>query len=272
MIVLVRMLDELVAQQIAWTLAKPGFEVAFVTHKKCLYYSYFPQSAKAPSSAVVKLLQGLFDRYVDHSFFILRNRLYTTAPLTAMCQGMTKIVAKRLQGQVLAMDHGQPLNYEWIVIGNDEIFAPRTLLSSINQLPLTEIQNLKTLPILAWLKGIAALNPRGEVLHDYDRDIACLLVDKSGEILAYGVNSNSKNKTLHAEVNMVQRYFRENQRKLPRGVHLYTTRKPCRMCAGMLYDWSEDPASMQIHYLEDDKSSQHTVLDGVAQWIRLDSE
>lgn len=271
MVVLVPMSEEVLVQQIAYELTKPGFNLAFVSHKGVLYYSYFPQGTQAPSSAVVKLIQGLFDRHIDHSFFILRQRIFTTAPLTAMCQGMVKVVAKRVQGSVLAMDHGLTLNLQKISVGEDEILTPVRWLSAENQLPLEKIKTLEHESRLAWVQRIAALNARGEILHDYDRDIACLLVDKSGEILAYGLNSNSKNKTLHAEVNMVQRFFRETQSKLPRGARVITTRKPCKMCAGMIHDWSEDPTTLEIHYLEDDKSSQNTVLDSVAQWIRLDS-
>lgn len=271
MVVLVPMSEEVLVQQIAFELARPGFELAFVSHKGLLYYSYFPKGVPAPSSAVVKLVQGLFDRHIDHSFFILRNRIFTTAPVSAMCQGMVKVVAKRLQGGVLAVNHGLPVSFEKVAVGGDEILAPVQFLSVENQMPLEKIRAFQQESKLAWVQRIAALNARGEILHDYDRDIACLLVDAAGEILAFGLNSNSKNKTLHAEVNMVQRYFREHQSKLPRGAQLITTRKPCKMCAGMIHDWSEDPTKLEIHYLEDDKSSQNTVLDPVAKWIRLDS-
>jgi len=270
-VVLVLMSEEVLVQQIAFNLARPGFELAFVSHKGVLYYAYFPEGAQAPSSAVVKLVQGLFDHHIDHSFFILRNRIFTTAPVTAMCHGMVKVVAKRLQGGVTAANHDLQVLFEKVLVGDETVLATVQLLSVENQLPLEKIKALKQESPLAWVQKIAALNARGEILHDFDRDIACLLVDKTGEILAYGLNSNSKNKTLHAEVNMVQRFFREHQAKLPRDAKLITTRKPCKMCAGMIHVWSEDPSTLEIHYLEDDKSSQNTVLDHVVKWIRLDS-
>ncbi|WP_413289144.1 Bd3614 family nucleic acid deaminase [Bdellovibrio sp. HCB337] len=273
MVVLVLMSEEVLVQQRAFNLAKPGFDVAFVSHKDSVYYAYFPKGVKAPSSAVVKLLQGLFDRFVDHSFFILRNRIYTTAPVQAMCLGMTKIVAKRLQGEVQPQNHGVRLEEQAVQIGDEDALQAVDLLSQENQLPLEHIQALrKGASLMGWTRNLAELNARGDVLHDFDRDIACLLVDESGQVLSYGLNSNSKNKTLHAEVNMIQRYFREQQRKLPVSAQLYTTRKPCKMCAAMLLDWCEDPKSLRIYYAEDDKSSQNTALEGVAQWIRLDSE
>jgi len=272
-VVLLAMSEEVLAQQIAFDLARPGFELAFVWHKEILYHSYYPQGQSSPSSAVVKLLQGLFDRYVDHSFFILRQRIYTTAALSKMCQGMVKVTAKRAQGEISAQNHRLVWSFEKIAIGEEnELVTSTRWLTPENQRPLAEVQALEAATPLKWIRAIAALNPRGEILHDYDRDIACVLVDKSGELLSFGLNSNSKNKTLHAEINMIQRFFREQGRKIPEDAQIYTTRKPCKMCAAMIHDWSEKPGGLKIHFVEEDKSSQHTVLDAMVQWNRLDSE
>lgn len=266
------MSEELLAQQIAYNLLRPGFELAFVCHGDKIYYSYFPEKGVGPSSAVIKLLQGIFDQFKDLSFFILRNRIYTTARAKFMCHGMVKTVAKRLSSDIEARDWGLILASQLIQVGNDEILTPIQLLSRENQLPLSEILSLKQDSFLRWIQKIAALNARGDVLHDFDRDIACLLIGGAGEVLSFGLNSNSKNKTLHAEINMVQRFFRETGRKIPLKTKIYTTRKPCKMCAGMIHDWSEEPSSLEIHYMEVDKSSQSTVLDPLVRWIRLDSE
>jgi tRNA(Arg) A34 adenosine deaminase TadA len=266
------MSEELFAQQIAFDLSRPGYELAFVRHQQNVYYSYYPKNLQAPSSAVVILLQGLFELFIDHSFFILRQRIYTTAPLRKMCLGMVKIIAKRAKGEVLPVDHGTPWKGAKTRIGKDGDFTLQSrYLSPENRNSLAQIQALKTGDVLQWVRRLAELTPRGQVLHDFDRNIACLLVDKSGDLLGFGLNSNSKNKTLHAEVNMVQRFFREQGRKIPADAAIITTRKPCRMCAGMIHDWCEKPGLLKIYFAEEDKSSQNTALDAVVQWFRLDS-
>jgi tRNA(Arg) A34 adenosine deaminase TadA len=264
------------SEQIAFNLHQPGQDLAFVVHRERIYAAYCPCGFRGPSSAVVKLLQSLFDTYQDQSFFILRNRIYSTAPLQARCQGMIKTVAKRGRGNVVAKSHGPGtlptmIAGETEILGGPDALALRNLLSAENKLDLRKIEELRRPDPLAWLKTVAALNPRGEVLHDFDRDIACLLLDEHGKLLAYGLNCNSKNKTLHAEVNLVQRYYLEHRRPLPERARLYTTRKPCKMCAGMILDFSERPESLQIFYAEDDKSSRQTSLDAVVHWNRLDS-
>ncbi|MNS97203.1 tRNA-specific adenosine deaminase [compost metagenome] len=120
---------------------------------------------------------------------------------------------------------------------------------------------------------LAAQIPRGEVLHDYDRDIAAVLLNADREVLSYGLNSNSKNKTLHAEVNLVQRYFRENHQMIPEGAILISTHKPCKMCAGIIYDSAVNPRSLKIQYGVEELGglSRATILD---QWqlnSRIDS-
>lgn len=251
------------AQQIAFHLSRKNFEVAFVKHNGRVYYSYFSRSALAPSSALVKLLQGLFDQFVDHSFFILRQRIFTTAELSEMCKGMLKVVAKRATGNVEAHDYGRTLSWEFIEIGQaDELLYPVRHLNIENGDVVRSTQ-LQQDQIAQKTRELAALVPRGEILHDYDRGIASLLVDREGKVLSFGVNSNSKNKTLHAEVNLVQRLFGEQCRKIPRGAVLYSTHKPCKMCAGMIYYWSEDPHDVEVLYgVEESGSlSRNTILD-----------
>ncbi|MFS4459200.1 Bd3614 family nucleic acid deaminase [Bdellovibrio sp. HCB2-146] len=275
------MSDEFRASQIASYLVQPEMDVAFVEHQGKVFFSYYPKRTPAPSSAVVKLLQGLFEQFIDHSFFILRNRIFTTATLTEMDKGMIKVVAKRATGDMRPQgSFGESL--EMIEIGKAEMFyQPKAFLNSSNQWPLERLVSFlpskdATTPksLLKSAAKVASEVPRGEILHDYDRGIAALLISAEGTVLGYGVNSNSKNKTLHAEVNMVQRYFRETGKKIPIGAQIYSTHKPCKMCAGMIYDWCEQPLSVQVYYGVEEKGrlSTATILDqhGINKQLRED--
>ncbi|MEN0060065.1 MAG: Bd3614 family nucleic acid deaminase [Bdellovibrio sp.] len=241
------------AEQIACQLQKKDFDLAFVGHQGTLYYAYFPQDELAqPASAVTQLLQGVFEQFADHSFFILRNRIFTTAALTEMCRGMIKVVAKRATEKVRAVEHGLKIDFSL-----QEIFYEKSveLTQPSERADMLGQDSVKLAQTLA--EGVL----RGEVLHDFNRDIAAVLTDRDGKILGWGVNSNSRNKTLHAEINLVQSCF--SGRKIPVGAKLYSTHKPCKMCAGMLYHWNEDPQSFHVYYLHEEKGclSRNTVLD-----------
>lgn len=272
------MLAEKKAEHIAFLLTRAAagvshLDLAFVEHNGVVYYSFYPPKEEAPSSAVVKLLQGLFDRFVDQSFFILRQRIYTTSSLTEMCSGMIKVVAKRVSPRIVPFNHNLDLDLRFCLIGSDsalEIFSSIGLLNSENAVSVNEIQiwldeakPRTERDFLNLASQLAKRVPRGEILHDHDRDIAALLVDRNQRLLSYGINSNSKNKTLHAEVNLIQKFFRAQKMKIPDGAVLYSTHKPCKMCAGMIYHWSEKPNSIQVYYSVEEKGtlSRQTVLD-----------
>lgn len=260
------------SRHLAFLLYKDSLEVAWVEFKGKVYFSYFTKGSAAPSSAVVKLLQGLFDRHKDHSFFILRQRIFTTAALSEMCKGMIKVVAKRATGEITPeqdLEFSEPLEFVEVE-SRENPLSVVTHLNSENQMQIATVEkwlsSLNPKSATEHLQAARDLSkqvPRGEILHDYDREIAAILIAADGKVLSYGVNSNSINKTLHAEVNLVQRYFRDHGQKIPAGAVLYSTHKPCKMCAGMIYDWAQNPDQLKVYYSIEESGgmSTQTVLD-----------
>lgn len=265
---MIRDMDEIQAispEQVAWELQKRfagSFEFAWVCHQGKIYFARYPKVGAEFSSAVVKLIQFLFDRWIDNSFFILRNRIFSTAPLSLMCEGMVQLAAKRATGSVQAHDQGQLIHAEWIELGTAEEHRLKTQhLSLIQWQPPTEISD----PIEAYfhLQNLIAQIPRGEILHDFNRPIAVLICSPEGKVLSWAVNNNSKNKTLHAEVVALQKYVNQHERRLPAHARIYTSLKPCRMCAGMIWDLAEEPQTLQTIYFQDDPGplAKNTVLE-----------
>ncbi|WP_321935208.1 Bd3614 family nucleic acid deaminase [Paraburkholderia sp. J8-2] len=75
------------------------------------------------------------------------------------------------------------------------------------------------------------------MIKDHGHSIAALLVSSQGRVLAIAENMKAKNETYHAEVNLVQAYmskfdsFAQGREGV---VAIYTTLKPCKMCAAMI--------------------------------------
>jgi tRNA(Arg) A34 adenosine deaminase TadA len=105
-----------------------------------------------------------------------------------------------------------------------------------------------------------------------DRRIAAVLTDPSDRILAWALNSGATNKTLHAEVNLVQAYCFHSRAPLPRGAKVYTTLKSCRMCAGMIWSAAEDPLSLRVFFAKDDPGplARQTVLNAPSLKERIE--
>lgn len=238
------------------------FDYAWVTHQEKTYFARYPKSGTGPSSAVVKLIQFLFDQHVDHTFFILRNRIFCTTALTSMCEGMVQLAAKRATGEVKARDHKMELSAPWIEVGSETIHSLKTRHPFEIDWRAPEFVR-DAIEAHHYLQELVSKIPRGEILHDFNRPIAAFICSAEGMLLSWAVNNNSKNKTLHAEVAAIQKYFETHQKLLPAGARIYTSLKPCRMCAGMIFEMAADPASLSIMYFQDDPGplAQNTVLE-----------
>ncbi len=239
-----------------------GFEFAWVTHQDRTYFARYPKKLSGPSSAVVKLIQYLFDQQIDHSFFILRNRIFTTAPLTPMCEGMVQLAAKRATGEIRPQDLQISLQTQWTELGSESEHCLKTQHTfEVLWKPPDVISD--AIEAYHFLQDLISKIPRGEILHDFNRPIAALICAADGRLLSWAVNNNSKNKTLHAEVAAVQKYYELHHDKLPEGVLVYSSLKPCRMCAGMIYEMTKEPKSLQVIYYQDDPGplAQNTVLE-----------
>jgi tRNA(Arg) A34 adenosine deaminase TadA len=234
---------------------------AWVVHERKIYWTVDEPKLFRPSSAIVKLIQFLFEKYIDHSFFILRQRLYTTAEITAMDDGMVKLAAKRATGNIQAIDHSLPLaSYEWIQLGDQNWFLNSAHTENV-QAQTKKIENEVQAKVI--LSEMESRVSRGEVLHDHNRPIAVLITNADGHVLISSVNSNYKNKTLHAEVRAGQEYFHKTGQPLPVGAKIYVSLKPCRMCAAMLAKMSESPESLQVYFSQDDPGirAKNTIFD-----------
>lgn len=87
--------------------------------------------------------------------------------------------------------------------------------------------------------------------------VGALLVSDAGQILACGLNTSYVGFTLHAEVNMLQSYIAKNGAP-PNNCRIYTTLKPCEMCAGMIAHFCNNAV---VYYSQNDPGANNTFLD-----------
>lgn len=257
------------AEQIAFQLQAPGFDLAFLVFDNLICFSLFPQGQDAPSSAVIKLIQGVPSVFADRSLLALRQTVFTTAPFKESCRGMIKVAAKRGRDQLRAVDHGISLSMPVREFGQrQDIWSQPLSLPDSDRVRgrwrLGDIETRPTDQVLAELeditvKGFESDQPR------YERPwgIAALLLSASGQVLGTASNDNAVHKTRHAELLLIQDLYQRTQSRIPAHATLLVTHKPCQMCAGLIFEWSEDPSSLQIHFRHEVNGvrSRHTVFD-----------
>ncbi len=239
------------------------------------------QESSPPSSSVTRLIQGIYEKYPDSARMLCRARIYTTQPrLTPFCRGMVRVAAKRItllgtgsdgESEIQTMT-GQ-LNLpaidltEWDTTphsARSDVFEKilNERLSALDQAPKT-LEN--------WMKftqNLAQSLPRHPLRHQSDRPVVALLLTQKPkstdlELLAAACNQNAKNRTLHAEVNLIQNWYRATGKLIPEDAVVITSLKPCRMCAGLIWQSSKNHRQLRVYYLENDPgpNAQNTALE-----------
>jgi cytidine deaminase len=105
--------------------------------------------------------------------------------------------------------------------------------------------------------------PQGEVKHDFPRKIAAYALNEKSQVFAAAAHSGWINKTLHAEVCLIQDLHRSGLEALPARCTLILSMKPCAMCAGMIHDFLPKEFSGEILFLKEDPGpmARNTALD-----------
>jgi tRNA(Arg) A34 adenosine deaminase TadA len=260
-------LERTSVEQLAFEL---GGEIAFLRATQGVFFAR--REPWPPVSPVLRLLRGLYELEPWRARYVARHRIFCTGQASSTCLGATRVAGRLLSAGVAAVDHG--------VDGLPGV--PRIDAGSAGPRPRRAASELA-----AALSAIVAARPRerddavwmalaerlaaelrrhaataGPDVRS-DRPISALLVDGEGALLGWATNTGSRNATSHAEINLVEHWLAEARRPLPPGCRIYSTLKPCKMCAGLIWDAADDPLSLRVFYAEDDprRSARETVLD-----------
>jgi tRNA(Arg) A34 adenosine deaminase TadA len=236
------------AEQIAWQLGAPAVEVAFLRAHQGIY---FARAAAAPAlSPVFRLIAGIHELEPERARWIVRNRIFSTAPMAPAALGAARVAARHMTGDVAAIDHGLALDGLPRIDAGAALSHPRRCDPGL-------------LPRLAELvAGDATPRLLGRLAAQAGT-IAALLLGPAGELLSWATSTGSRNPTGHAEANLVGDWLARTRSPLPVGSRVLVTLKPCKMCAGLLWEAAADPWSLRVVYAEDDplRYARETVLD-----------
>ena len=224
----------------------------------------------APHSPIVDLVQGIYETEPLQARRILRNRIYSTTMPTEMCRGMVKLAAKSLTAPITkAMGVTSAAEFKsqykrLVELGTHHQSPGKPYPHSLWQNPQPPCSDQDFMRLA---RALAATIIREGQRYECDRPIAALLVSTDGKILSWGLNSSTRNKTLHAEVNMLQSFHQRTGVGLPAGSRIYSTLKPCRMCAGMIWQCAQDITSIKVYYDEFDAgpNARETILNPRSQ-------
>lgn len=282
-----------IAQEIVFQLKKSTHQEVAMTQKKLenvVYYTTSPETDKTrPFNCIVNLMQWLNEKNVDQSGTKPADsgnrKIYTSlkeidSMTTAMASMNEFEIVKVNNKTANKVDDAAEITQTpfasttWESRADLTAFAvdahtwPQVLLTSTaSSQDWINVHRLYMMAAFSLIvKGTQAQNS-----NDFG-SVAAILADASGEILAWSRNTRGVNSTRHAEVNLIQSLFanapNNYKTKLNRAV-LYTTLKPCKMCAAMI-DFA-GKGKIEVYYGQDDKGddAKQTALDKPPQknWL-----
>jgi len=244
----------------------------------CIYLFSNPPSSHEPHSALTWLIQAVYEQWPEQARRILRNRIHYKGIFRPLESGMLKVTAKRVAQHSSLPELFRELGVRTQGFRRMEVCSVG-LRGVESPVAVEELEVPRSEPSLVdWVRGqVSHLQEirRGVPLHLTDRPVVAILVDSQGRVLSQAHNQNRSNKTLHAELQLAQNWWGMHRSPFPEGSRLYVSLKPCKMCAGAIWQMSKAPGSTEVIFLEDDPGSfaRETILDeGSLERVRFCDE
>ncbi len=214
-------------------------------------------------SAVTRLITGVNATFGEERYRYLRRRIICDGEISIWNRNLVKVCAKRItdsrskEGTNSNPDFFSVINEATRVIdvGIDLTCDPNSerCAESLGQkLTSCDAINLVAGMVARLAAGMASAeidlhkksdNQKQEKKHQIPRCVASLLVDGDGRLLGANVNTNVGFQLRHAEVNLLVSLAERGFTQIPPGATLYTSLKPCRMCASLILALSPTEAS-----------------------------
>ncbi|WP_395090868.1 Bd3614 family nucleic acid deaminase [Armatimonas sp.] len=230
---------------------------AWLEHEGQVFWAAAP-TGLVPETAVSRLIQGIYEHYPQQARSMVRNRIYLSGSKTPFCDGVIRVAAKRITvGQ----------HYPGTLLGEElPSLLPERTMDTFNPISLALSE------AFALCNQLEAEIPRHESeRYKANRPVAALVLDRDGRLLGQAINSGSQNRTRHAELEAIRDAWANTGQRIPAGATLLSTLKPCRMCAGLVWWFCEDPSQLRVIYRDFDPGTngRATVLDvGTADRVR----
>lgn len=274
-------------KKLARYLRRESANIAIAQQDHELYYSRLHAPDKAPLSHIVNLIQVLNTHgYMGYGTFRKHSVVYHTGKPNGMDKGMASmnnIDLKDLDRK--PVDKGFNLTEEYptlklVEVPDDGRFLPFSQFQMPALTPLSigamggSSQSVNEFNRIYMMTAFALVTHRFVHESSNDANIGAILVSPTGTITAWALNTKEFNSTFHAEVNLMQSVFFNNSSVLSKldGFRIYTTLKPCRMCAAMIHHVSD--GAISVIYGQEDNSEDATGTDldkGSKQWLLKES-
>ena len=230
-----------------------------------------PSSTLPWTSGVTRLIAGVNATFGEERYRYLRRRIFCDGEISTWDRNLVKVCAKRI-----TQCQDSRNNYEEHAASATRVVdVGMDLLADHDSERCTEalgscISSRDAMMLTAQLASAEHQKFSRAKLHQAPRSVACLLVDSAGQILGANVNTNAGSQLRHAEINLLLSLAARGMPSIPTGATLFTSLKPCRMCAAAIAPHVTSTA-LRIIALNDDPGphGRHQMLASSLQLVPL---
>jgi tRNA(Arg) A34 adenosine deaminase TadA len=238
-------------------------QLAVINYQDQIFYSAYSPKNHEPHSAVTQLIQSIYNQFPDEALKILRNRIFLNYTPSLMCLSMIQLAAKRyvVDTKLIVPGCSQKLEFKTLINSNlDSGNLYEKFEGHLNNQENASQENAFE-AALNWLKS--EQNHKKLEGKSIRKNIKAFLTDTHKSFFLFSENLPNKNKTLHAEVALLQNYYQIKQKGFDSPVELYTSLQCCKMCAAMFWHMHENPLmNLKSFYLtkETGPSARNSIL------------
>jgi tRNA(Arg) A34 adenosine deaminase TadA len=231
---------------------------AFLVHDGV---AYFGISRKPWQTPVTSLIQGIWYSHPESALRMLRERIFTDFDLDPRSVGMIKVAAKR-HGILSPEDFHARLGQ---IQNRREIHAPEPEEFQIPDIPIQGRHG--TSPIQDALDSMKTRISGG-------LPVSAILLGPDGRILSGAISTSHRNKTAHAELNLVQSWWNKTGGAFPEGSCIHVSLRPCAMCAAQILSASPRSGPIEVIFHKEDPgpaSKNSCLFEGSDLWKKAGS-
>lgn len=208
------------------------------------------------STPVLSLVQAIWERSPAVAHALLRRRILTTSVPDPLDDAVVQLAAKRLSHvSALPTEESFDTSFALEDLSSFAVLARDKCLASVFDPGMSLLQDPSDLE--RFLPHVIEEMP----LAHRDRPLVAALLGPEGRVWLAARNTAGRNRTQHAELNLVQAWWMISGERLPRDCRIVCSLRPCRMCAAMIVRAAQGP--VEVGYLRDDpgRLAQGTVLE-----------
>ena len=193
---------------------------------------------------LLALIQGVWALYPDDALKLLRHRIGLGPEKTRYDECVARVAAKRIREQDAPPEGTFTDLSAWLSDGLQRARDASEALGRPNDGGWEAF--------VAWCDTLTGDDPPSSLRYQRHRPVGAWLVDAQGMPILAARNTSGRDRTRHAELELLLAWYARERGPLPEGAQIWTSLQSCRMCAAAIVHATDAATPITVRYLHED--------------------